>query len=321
MELLRTAVASLVFTFGGFCATAAVLAHGGRWSVRLDALTHFAPLWLVGGALVMLASMVGPTAPSRLLNLAAGGVAIVAASALMLPEYLRATSPKAPADAPRQLKLVQFNNKGFYTDAEAAAAWIQAEKADVVVLEEVSRPLADALLAAGYYGLPQSEPVMIFSRAKPISYETPADLARGPRAASAHSQFAEADGGFSVVGVHYSWPIYGDMQQRQSERLARIIGHLNKDRLIVAGDFNSTPWSFSLQAQDKRFGLERRTKALFSWPTNNFNKRWGGSPLPVLPIDQVYAGKDWRTVSVTRGPALGSDHYPVRVILSLQPRG
>ncbi len=320
MEFLRTAVASFVFTFGSLCATAAVLAHGGRWSVRLDVLTHFAPIWLAGGVLVLLLSVVSPTSPSRVLNLTSGAVAIVAAIALMAPEYLRATTPKAPTDAPRQIKLVQFNNKGFYTDADAAAAWIQTEKADVVVLEEVSRPLADALLAAGYYGLEKSEPVMIFSRAKPVSYETPADLARGPRAASAHSQFSEEDGGFSVVGVHYTWPIYGDTQQRQSERLARILGHLNQDRLIVAGDFNSTPWSFSLQAQDKRFGLERRTKALFSWPTNNFNKRWGGSPLPVLPIDQVYAGKDWKTVSVTRGPAFGSDHYPLRVVLSLQPR-
>ena len=36
----------------------------------------------------------------------------------------------------------------------------------------------------------------------------------------------------------------------------------------------------------------------------------------VLPIDHVYAGPGWRTVSVQRGPKLGSDHYPVIVTLA-----
>nr|QQZ48664.1 hypothetical protein JKL49_14190 [Phenylobacterium glaciei] len=46
------------------------------------------------------------------------------------------------------------------------------------------------------------------------------------------------------------------------------------------------------------FGLERRTKALFSWPAYLGAK----VPFPFLPIDHVYAGKGWRTVSVKRGP-------------------
>ena len=39
-------------------------------------------------------------------------------------------------------------------------------------------------------------------------------------------------------------------------------------------------------------------------------------PLPVLPIDHVYAGPGWATVSVERGPSIGSDHYPLVVILA-----
>lgn len=40
------------------------------------------------------------------------------------------------------------------------------------------------------------------------------------------------------------------------------------------------------------------------------------TPFPMLPIDHVYAGKGWRAVSVTRGPRLGSDHYPMVVVLA-----
>ena len=39
------------------------------------------------------------------------------------------------------------------------------------------------------------------------------------------------------------------------------------------------------------------------------------SPFPFLPIDHVYVGSAWRTVSVVAGPPIGSDHRPVVVEL------
>lgn len=321
MELLRTAIASLVFAFGSVCASAAVAAHGGRWNVRLDVLTHFAPIWLAGGVVVLIASFIAPPGHNRTLNLMAGGVAVLAALALVVPEYLRPTSPRAPADAPRQLKLIQFNNRGPFTEAGRAADWIVAEKADVVVLEEASIRLVSDLRDRGFHAACGGCSVVILSRARPIATDVPRVDMAGPRAPTARASFSEADGGYSVVGVHMVWPTYGDMQQRQGERLARVLAELPQDRLIVAGDFNSTPWSFTRQAEDRAFGLERRTKALFSWPTGEDTPRWRRSPLPVLPIDQVYAGRDWKTVSVRRGPRLGSDHFPVVVTLALDPQG
>jgi endonuclease/exonuclease/phosphatase (EEP) superfamily protein YafD len=49
---------------------------------------------------------------------------------------------------------------------------------------------------------------------------------------------------------------------------------------------------------------------LFSWPATR-------SPIPILPIDHLYAGPAWRTVNVERGPHLGSDHYPLVATLML----
>ena len=50
--------------------------------------------------------------------------------------------------------------------------------------------------------------------------------------------------------------------------------------------------------------------------------RWNiHMPLPFLAIDHVYAGAAWRTVSVERGPARGSDHFPVVVTLALSEAG
>ena len=69
-------------------------------------------------------------------------------------------------------------------------------------------------------------------------------------------------------------------------------------------------------ASDGLFGLERRTRALFTWPAGRFSRLRFAAPFPILAIDQVYAGSDWKTVAVRRGPELGSDHYPVVVELA-----
>jgi endonuclease/exonuclease/phosphatase (EEP) superfamily protein YafD len=90
----------------------------------------------------------------------------------------------------------------------------------------------------------------------------------------------------------------------------------DRKSLIVAGDFNSTPWSFSLRRQDAEFGLERRTRALFTFPVQPYSRYKLRSPFPLFPIDQIYAGSDWKTVSVTRGPRLGSDHLATIAVLT-----
>jgi endonuclease/exonuclease/phosphatase (EEP) superfamily protein YafD len=89
------------------------------------------------------------------------------------------------------------------------------------------------------------------------------------------------------------------------------------DRLILAGDFNLTPWSFTLRRIDRQWGLERRDQALFSWPARLGDRARWAWPIPALPLDHVYAGRAWRTISITRGPRLGSDHYPIIARLAL----
>lgn len=320
MIVLRILLALPILGMGVLSAMAAVAAHGGRTSTRLDVLTHFAPIWLAAGVLALLFCGIAPKGLLRLATMLSGVVGIVASGALMLPEYRRPVS-RASADAPHQLKLIQFNNKQGHTRVKPATDWILSQKADVVVLEEASRGLVKALKGAGYHSACGDCDVVILSRAKPIHTNVPkiqhADRAWAP---TARATFAPRDGGYTVVGTHTSWPTFGDFQQRQGRRLARVLAELPQDRLILAGDFNSTPWSFSRRAEDDLFGLERRTQGLFSWPAPDFAlKRQVKLPLPVLAIDQVYAGRDWKTVSVTRGPPLGSDHYPVLVVLALDP--
>ena len=119
-----------------------------------------------------------------------------------------------------------------------------------------------------------------------------------------------------MIGVHAPWPRPKDNQQAQTALLASRLDQFDRNSLIVAGDFNSTPWSFSLRRQDAWFGLKRRTRALFTFPVRTYSKYKLTSPFPLLPLDQIYAGTDWKTVRVTRGARVGSDHLPTIAVLT-----
>ena len=84
---------------------------------------------------------------------------------------------------------------------------------------------------------------------------------------------------------------------------------------ILMGDFNLTPWSDALREIDS--GLKpmvRRTHGMATWPAN-IAKTEKPAPMPVLPIDQVFAGPVWTRSRVGTLPRAGSDHYGVFAVL------
>jgi endonuclease/exonuclease/phosphatase (EEP) superfamily protein YafD len=295
---------------------------GGVFDDRLDILTHAAPIYLVAGVLaVTLYLLTGDARRGLILTL--GAVAVLAAGWLMAPDVIAAVRDQKATPGGQTLKLVQFNVWGRNADPEGTARWILSEDPDIVVLEEAfdASMLVPKALAKRYphrttCAEPQLCSTMILAKDRPSAEGGFGSSSSPTHLSAAWSRFGSGRTGFTVVGVHYTWPIPAGPQQAQSERLAKAIEGFDRRSLIIAGDFNSTPWSYALRRQDARFGLIRRTHALFSWPAAPFSRRRINSPLPFLPIDHVYAGADWRTAEVRRGPRLGSDHYPVVVSLT-----
>jgi len=325
LDLLSGLRAFLTFNLAAGCAVVALAAQGGRVSNRLDVLTHFAPFWLAGGLLALVLAALAPRGGARTASLILGLIAAVSAAALIAPEFLRPTSPPAPNGAPGQIRLVQFNVWGRNQDVGATADWIMAQRPDFVVMQELKTPMREALLARapGYQLVCDHRSVChtaILTRLEPIRFEIPEYGLPGASTPLAVAQFRAEDGRiFTVMGVHYTWPTFGGVQQAQGVQVAALLERFPRERMILSGDFNSTPWSFSRRREDARFGMERRTRALFSWPAAQFSRWRVELPFPFLPIDQVYAGSGWRTVSVRRGPRLGSDHFPVVVTLAPGP--
>jgi endonuclease/exonuclease/phosphatase (EEP) superfamily protein YafD len=295
----------------------ALLAHGGRWSDFLDVSSHFMPVWLTAGLIGGLLSFGLLRQPYKGMGLTAGLTAALASALIMGPEMAPRLRPKAPDTGP-VLKIVQFNIWRSNQDPKKTLDWILAQNADIVMIEEAemsATPIRSALIQRypnwSSSGIPMPHSVMVLSRL-PMT-DRGADS--GPPMAFATYRWQGRE--LMAVALHQYWPIPVGPQQWQLKRLARNLAHAPQGNMIMGGDFNSAPWSFNLRRLDSRLHMTRRTHGIATWPAGPVS-RFRLPPLfPFLAIDQIYAGPGWKTVSVTRGPRLGSDHYPV--IIKLAP--
>ena len=84
----------------------------------------------------------------------------------------------------------------------------------------------------------------------------------------------------------------------------------NRERpLIVAGDFNLTPWSVKLQRFTRETGLKRYNTFTPTWPMNRL--------MPFVTIDNIFASKQFEPLKVETAPAIGSDHRPIIADIAL----
>lgn len=296
-------VDGLSFT-AAVAAVAAVLAFGGRFSVTLDALTHLAPLYLgVGLTVGVLALAVRRRAP-----LALSVIAVLASGTLMAPEFVHTPEPAVSALAPK-LKLIQFNAWRENARTELVADWLAAERPDLVLMEEVSPALRDAILRrTGWNVIGRRTSVMIFSPHALTGVGVRPSAPSNPAPTWVNARLYGPWGEVPVLAAHYTWPTR-DLDGDQEALMAQVTRAIGTERLLFGGDFNSAPWSFTRRRDDRNLGMVRVTRALFTWPT-------ALRPAALLPIDHVYAGRAWLASSVRRGPYLGSDHFPVVVEFS-----
>jgi endonuclease/exonuclease/phosphatase (EEP) superfamily protein YafD len=304
-----------VFLMAGLCATLAIAAQWGRVDLEWDVAAQFAPIWLAGSAICLVTALAFGGA-RRWSIVAVSVIGLTFAAALIVPEFVRATGPKAAADASDQLKIVQFNVWHENPDPKQVIDWLNVERPDIAVIEENSPHFDRALAAYGRgwtIACPRCE-VMVLSRRPALSAEYARRRHHGPPAPLTHAAFQDRHGVFDVVGVHNAWPTDPD-QPVQERRLAAFVARLPHERLVLVGDFNSAPWSFQRRRWDAAFGVIRRERAIPTWPAQTYKRlHWLG--LPFLPIDHIYAGPGWATVSVRRGPRLSSDHYPLVITLA-----
>jgi endonuclease/exonuclease/phosphatase (EEP) superfamily protein YafD len=98
-------------------------------------------------------------------------------------------------------------------------------------------------------------------------------------------------------------------------REVATLAQANARPTLVAGDYNDVSWSASIHQLPQLAGLRDVNVGRGFFNTFNAEHWWLR-----WPLDHCFVSAQWRVVEVRRLPAIGSDHFPLLVTLSLPPQ-
>jgi endonuclease/exonuclease/phosphatase (EEP) superfamily protein YafD len=287
-----------------------------RWFPALDIVNNGLP-FLLAGTLVV--AILAGLARSGLLAVLALLLVIVNCTHFTLA--LEGGAQDAPAGAPRFLRVVTFNVWHHNDRIEDVAKFLADTDADLVVMQEMTSAswakLREALGARypyslGDYGL------VILSKYNIIENGR-VDRGGMPPWASLMLRFAKIEvKGTQVTfaGAHLARPFYPKLQYSDALSLVNFVRQQHGP-LILAGDFNMSPWTDKLTGFTQATGLERYNTFHFTWPLH----ARGLTLLPFVAIDHVFASPDFAKIATDVGPRLGSDHRAVIADIALASSG
>lgn len=304
----KLALASLLTLWCALIATTL-----GRYNWLFDLFSHFrvhyTMLFLI--VAIVLFAMRRP-------GFAAVSVLGAVLAAIPIVSYMGVPTARAAAGS-ANFRIVAFNTWFRNHDYATIGRFLEQSQADVIVLEELSSQAA-ADLSVYLPSYPHSHVAaqtrpygaVVFAR-WPIVAAEPLALAEGPmRAAKVTLDWHGTP--ITVLGVHLHWPFGPTNSRWRNQELEGIASFAaaTSGPLIVAGDFNVTPWSSHFRDALDRSALNDCAAGhglAPSWPAQ--------APPFGIRIDHCWASKHWRATDVRIGPGLGSDHLPLIADLAL----
>ena len=287
----------------------------GRLAWPFDLLAHFRVQYAASFVVLAIGLLIFRRWLLALVALVGLGVSAVP----LIPYLPRESSGTAVASASGPtFRLLSFNVWFRNPDMAEAAAYLERSQADAIVLLELAPAQAEALraLLPSYpysYVEPTRMGATVFTRWPVLSAES-LPLAKGG-ATAARVQIDWRGSPVTVLGVHLNWPLGPRNSAFRNEELDGVVAfsRAHREPLIVAGDFNLTPWSQYFSDALARSGLHDAARGFGLWRT------WPAQFAPLgIRIDHCLLSRHWRSVRVETGPWLESDHLPVVADLSLQ---
>lgn len=270
-----------------------------------EMINHFRP-FILGGFIVLLL-LVLPLRRGRWL-IPVSAFAMLNGALFVLPIIFQATPAPAAQPSAAAMKIVSFNIWVGNRSHDEIEAFLRRENADVVLLQEIEAESAKALLPrlrdlyphqlscaerrgcrlALLSRTPWSEADRI-----DLSYDNPALI---------WARFGDGAGSYRIAGLHSAWPFLAHVQKQHMDWLTAWRRNVDEP-LLIAGDFNLTPFSWNLTRFTWNTGLKRYSTFQRSWPGHRY--------APVFLIDHIFSTDGFRPIDVHTGPASGSDHLPV----------
>jgi len=232
----------------------------------------------------------------------------------------------APSDDRPVYRLMTHNLFGLNADMDEIAAAVFAQDPDIVTFQEFFRDQGATLRPLLAERYPHSVRCISGDRAflaifakEPFALQEEGACQAGPRQERTGrllARFAGKDGrGFSVMNTHLDWPAPLGRKREQFNLLAQAVRQV-EGPMLLAGDFNATPWSYAFRDFVGAAELTRHTRNLPTFPALIYVLDWSDT-LPFLPIDHVLSRNGVAVHRVARGEAASSDHYAVVVDFSI----
>lgn len=319
MNPIRILAAATAIELCGCSFFLAVLGLGGAFNGWLDLINVAAPLFLALALAGLWMTRVW-LGRGRLRTLCVG-LALAAAGFdlfLMAPDLFHPTA--AAAKPGKVYRIVTINVARENNSPFTAAKDIAGRGADAVLIQDAEGTIqrAGAVLRRDYaYSTACPETgVQIWLKTPILDQGCGLQLSRNEDQENWGRAFVwlrtlGPDGRpITLACAHIGRPYQPGRQAAERQALDAALAKLPKNEMILAGDFNTPPWTFAMRRQDRMFTpLRRLTRFWWSWPAR-INLLHGIWSLPFLPIDHVYVGAQWRSAQpLLRVRVAGSDHF------------
>lgn len=320
MPRYRLMLIELLTPFGIGVLVLSLAGLGARGFWLLELTTHFKFQYLIGGALLLPGVLLSRC--RWLITIVCFGIGLNAIA--VLPWYLPTGQPAATASPSSSITIalanVYYENESY----DPLLAWVDRQQPDLMVVEEFSPDWEEALTSWDQlfpYQIKQPRQdafgIALYSRI-PFAQEHIHTFG------ALQIPWIEArltlDGSPITLWAVHPYPPVGAEATHQRNALLKEVSQQIQGReglagfKIVAGDLNTSFWSPAYQDLVKRSSLKNTRQGFGIQPT------WfTGNLFLGVPLDHILVSPDVNVHQFQAGPSIGSDHLPVKAIVSFPP--
>jgi endonuclease/exonuclease/phosphatase (EEP) superfamily protein YafD len=237
---------------------------------------------------------------------------LAALNSWLLVPYFR-TAPKIATAGP-ELRVIAWNS-GMIQSSPELIRMVEDDHPDIILISELT-PELDAYLRAHLKDYrPTALPLRgtfgigAYTNLEVMKGVTP-DLLGIP---TVELTVRKQNATFYFLGIHSTPPLNEALSERRDRYLMEVnrwAQSMHGRHMVIAGDFNATPFSHEVRALIRDANLEDAQIG------HGVAGTWPALFGPVsLPVDLVLHSQSLVTVEHDIGPDLRSYHYPIKVVL------